>query len=513
MNRDSTGNRGLSHPPQEPNRGRSVPMNRRDAIKHGALVAAGLASGTLVRTAPSQDQEALQEPEILIRGGRVVNADGSRQADVLIRGERIASVGSSLTVGPGARLIDASNHLVMPGGIDPHTHFGGGFVDDFTSGTAAAVAGGITTVGTFAFTAVEENALEAMDRSLAEVTRDAIADVFVHVSNWPPTRGEFAEMMPDLAARGQPSHKVFMTPDDFDRNRGALIQLMEAARESGVITLLHCEDGAILNAVRRRMREEGRTSLAHYAESRPVIAEVAATEDAVALCELTGAPVHLVHLSSERALNAARDPIAAGLPLTIETRPIYLYFTEERLWGPDGPLYIGQPPLRQAGDVEALWQGLADGRIDMLATDHAPWTRAQKLDPELSIERTRPGMSDLLFLRPVLFSEGVVKGRISEERFVEVTATAAARTFGLYPERGVLREGSLADVAIVDPQLERVVDTADDPSNADYTLFQGWPVRGWPVITIRRGEVVYEDGRVTGQPGSGRPVLRRPWPA
>ncbi len=266
----------------------------------------------------------------------------------------------------------------------------------------------------------------------------------------------------------------------------------------------------MLQSTLRRLLAEGRTSLRHYAESRPEIAEVAATVQAVSLCELTGAPMHLVHLSSRRALEAARKPETAGLPLSIETRPLYLYFTEQWLAGEDGPLYIGQPPLRSASDVDAMWRGLVDGRIDFLATDHAPWTRAQKMDPELDIGRLRPGVSDLRFMLPVLFSEGVRKGRISEERFVEVTSTAAAKTFGLYPERGAVREGAVADLVIFDPELERTASAKDDPSRSDYTPFEGWSVTGWPVTTIRRGEVVYEDGRVVGQPGSGRPAKRRP---
>ena len=484
-------------------------MNRREAIRTVAMTAAGLVTGT--RTAVAADRAPAAAPqdvtEILIRGGRVVNADGARLADVHILGDRVTEVGPDLTSGAGARIINATGQLVIPGGIDPHTHLQGNFIDDLTTGTSAAVAGGITTVGTFAPAQDGENAVEAMDRWLGEVSQSAIGDVFFHALNWPPT-SDFAAMMPDLAARGQPSHKVFMTRADFGQSRRALMEVLDAAREAGVVTLLHCEDAAILAATRDRLRSEGRTALTHYADSRPEIAEVAATHDAVSMCELTGAPMHLVHLSSARALDTARNPHSAGLPLTIETRPLYLYFTAEWLRGPEGPLYIGQPPLRSAMDVDAIWRGLADGRIDFLATDHAPWTRAQKLDPELDVGRVRPGVSDLRFMLPLLFSEGVRKGRISEQRFVEVTSTAAARTFGLYPDRGVVREGSLADVVILDPELERIADASDDPSRSDYTPFQGWAVTGWPVITIRRGEVVYEDGQVIGEPGSGRPAVR-----
>ena len=489
-------------------------MNRRDAIRTAAAAAAGLATGTSAILAAGPDVRVAGQPgpELLVRGGLVVNADGSSRADVRIVGERITEIGVDLAAGPAARVIDASGHLVMPGGIDPHAHLPGNFVDDLTTGTAAAVAGGITTVGTFAYSQGEENAVQAMDRWLAEVPKMAVGDVFFHAASWPPTP-EFAALMPELVARGQPSHKIFMTRGDFGAHRRQVIDVLEAARDAGVVTLLHCEDGAILDAALTRLRAQGRTSLAHYAESRPELAEIAATQDAVALCALTGAPVHFVHLSSARALDAARDPAFGALPITIETRPLYLYFTEEWLRGPDGPLYIGQPPLRPATDVEAMWEGLRDGRIDMLATDHAPWTREQKMDPALNIARLRPGVSDLRFVRPVLFSEGVRRGRISAERYVEVTSTGAARAFGLYPDRGVVREGSYGDIMILDPDLTHIVDAADDPSNSDYTPFQGWALTGWPVMTIRRGEVVFEDGRVTGRTGSGRPAFRRPWGA
>ena len=498
-------------------------MNRRKAVRTMGAAALGIAAaprddgtgtpglqGAGTVAPQGADTTAPQEvDEILIRSGRIVNADASQLADVRILGDVIAEIGPDLAPGPGARIIDATGRLVIPGGIDPHTHLQGGFVDDLTTGTAAAVAGGITAVGTFANPSGGENAVQAMDRTLAEVAERAIGDVFFHARTWPPTP-EFAAMMPDLAARGQPSHKVFMTSQDFGVQRTALIQVLEAARDAGVVTLMHCEDSAILHAALARLRAEGRTSLEYYAESRPVLAEVAATQDAVLLCELTGAPMHLVHLSCERALEAARTPNTVGLPLTIETRPLYLYFTDQAFLREDGPLYVGQPPLRAQSDVQAMWRGLADGRITFLATDHAPHTRARKMDPALNVGRVRPGVSDLRFMLPVLYSEGVRNGRLSPERFVEIVSTGAARTFGLYPERGVVREGSLADLVVFDPGLERTVSADDDPSNSDYTLFEGWTVTGWPVTTIRRGEVVYEDGRVTGQPGTGRPVDRRP---
>jgi dihydropyrimidinase len=307
---------------------------------------------------------------------------------------------------------------------------------------------------------------------------------------------------------GQPSFKVYMMRADFGAHTHDLIRMLEGARAAGVVTMVHCEDAALLAAAARRLEAENRTSLRNYAESRPVIVEVTATQQAAALCESTGAPMYVVHISSSRALDACRQARAAGAPLYVETRPLYLHYTEDRLRGPDAPLYVGQPPLRTETDREELWRGLADGRIDVLATDHAPWIREQKLDPSLSITRLRPGMSDLQFMLPMYFSEGVGKRRLPLQRFVETTSTNAARIFGLYPKKGVIAEGSDADIAIWDPKRTATITAEADLSKSDYSIYEGWKVTGWPVTTIRRGQVVYEDSRIAGRAGTGQLIRR-----
>jgi len=447
---------------------------------------------------------------IVIRGGRVVNADGIRAADVRIEGDRIVEVAASIPVPAGARVIDARGRLVLPGGIDPHTHLQPAFVDDLTSGSRAALAGGITTLGTFSAPRRDESPEAALDRMTALVQQQAIADFILHTNAGTP-RAEFIPSLPTLVARGQPSIKVFMVGADFGASLGAFVQLLEAARDAGVVTLVHCEDGALLAAAVRRLVAESRTSLANYGESRPVIAEVAATQQAAALCESTRAPMHVVHLSSARALDACRAVRKAGLPFTMETRPLYLHLSDDKMRGPDAPLYVGQPPLRSRDDVEAMWAGILDGSIDFIATDHAPWTRAQKLDPELSITRVRPGVSNLQHMLPMFFSEGVHKRRMKLERFVAATSTNAARRFGLYPRKGVIAEGSDADVVIWDPALRGVVRGEDDLSNSDYSVYEGWQVTGWPIMTIRRGDVVAMGTSVTGVPGSGQLARRSRW--
>lgn len=479
-------------------------LTRRDALRSLTL---GLAAGGAAFEAVAGQPAA---PELLIRGARVANADGIQEADVRIVGDTVAEVARGLKPGRGARVIDATGRIVTPGGIDPHTHLHPAFVDDLTAGSSAALAGGITTVGTFASAQAGEPVDAALDRLAARVAKEAIADVILHAQAWPPSV-ELAAAIARLAERGQPSLKFFMTRPDFGGHLDAFIRLLEAARAAGIVTLVHCEDGAMLAAAVRRLEAEGRTSLAHYAESRPVIAEAAATQQAAALCESTGAPMYVVHLSSARALDACRAARAAGAPLFVETRPMYLHLTEERLARPDAPLYIGQPPLRPAADVEGLWRGVADGSIDVLATDHAPWRREQKLDPTLSIARLRPGVSNLQFMLPMYFSEGVGKRGLPLERFVATTSANVARIFGLYPRKGAIRPGSDADVVIWDPNRRGTIRAQDDHSNADYSVYEGWAVTGWPATVVRRGEIVCEDGRVTAPPGSGRLIPRRPW--
>jgi dihydropyrimidinase len=483
------------------------PISRRELVR--GLAAAGVVTA-MPRLANASAFDTQPRSELVIRGGRVVNADGVVTADVRVIGQSITEVGGKLVPGAGARVIDASGHLVMPGGIDPHTHLVPSFADDLTSGSMAALAGGITTVGTFSTPTRGETAIAALERMSATVRTEAIADVILHSAVWPPSP-EFIAALPQLVEKGQPSIKFFMVRTDFGAQIDAVIKTLEAARDAGVVTMLHCEDGAMLAAAVRRLTAAGKTTLDNYIESRPVIAEIAATQQAAALCEDTRAPVYIVHMSSSRALDACHAARKVGAPLYIETRPLFIHLSEEKLRGTDYQLYVGQPPLRPRADVDAMFRGLIDGDIDVLGTDHAPWTRAQKMDPSLSIARVRPGASDLQFMLPMYFSEGVGKRTLALPRFVATTSTNAAKIFGLYPKKGVIRAGADADIAIWDPKRTAPVLAANDLSKSDYSPYEGWSVTGWPVTVIRRGEVVVEQGRVTGVAGSGQLASREAW--
>jgi len=455
------------------------------------------------------------ECDLVIRGGTVVTAAAHGAADVGVRGGKIAQLGGEMR---GRTEIDAAGLYVFPGGVDVHVHLSQAarpepgrelWVDDFFTGSQAAIAGGITTIGNMTFQWAGERLRDALARDLEAAARDAAVDFILHPVLTDPTAGAVDEVA-GLAAQGHTSLKLFMSRDNFDAEIDGYLRAMRAAADTGLITLMHCEDGGLQRFLKARLAEEGRDGLAHYPESRPVYTESVATERAIALAQATGAPIYVVHLSSAAALGRCRAARADGLRVYVETRPLYLYLTRERFAEPDGPKYTGAPPLREAADVAAIWAGLAGGEIQSVCTDHAPWTLRQKLDPSLTVATVRNGVADLETLMPMLFSEGVRAGRISLGRFVELTSTNVAKLFGLYPRKGTIAVGSDADVVIWDPEASRTVDGTSMHSRAGYSVYDGRAVRGWPVYTISRGEIVLDRTGVTAARGRGRWLRRGP---
>ena len=457
--------------------------------------------------------------ELVVRGGTVVTAEGQRQADVGIAGGKVVRIDDRAPGGPGTprgtRDIDASGRLVLPGVVDPHVHLNiegtdpgePHWVDDYMSGSRAALAGGVTSVGNMAFVLPWESIADRVRRETALVAEQAIADVFFHTVIVQPSADILAEVG-RAVADGQSSMKMFMTMPTFDANVPAFTRAMKATGDAGGITLVHCEDLPTIECCTTMLGEHARLGLTHFAHSRPIVAETVATERAIAMCRATGCPTYVVHLSSARALAACAAARAEGLPIYVETRPLYLYLTSERYHDEDGALYVAQPPLREREDQEALWRGLVDGSIDTVASDHAPWTRELKLDPKLDITRGRPGVAELDTMLPLLYTEGVATGRLTLERFVALTATNAAKLFGIYPRKGTIAVGSDADLAIWETRERRVVRDTDMFSRAAHSVYAGRELRGWPQTTIRRGQVVFDGGQILGDPGSGEPIRR-----
>jgi len=450
--------------------------------------------------------------DLVIRNGTVVTAGSESLTDVGIRDGVIVQLGGEMA---GDTEIDATDRYVLPGGIDAHVHLtapGTGpdswrWVDDFEVGTRAAAAGGVTTVGNMSFPRPGEQMRAGLERDNADAAANAIVDYFQHTVLQNPDDQGIAQIE-ELAAAGHPSIKIFMSFRRFDRHLDGYLRAMQAAADAGSVVLVHCEDPAIMHCCGHALDEAGHTDASHFPRSRPVEAERIATERAVGYCATTGATTYVVHLSSAAALDACRKARARGLPVYVETRPIYLHLNESRFNEPDGAKYAGAPPLRTDADRDALWAGLNDGSVSTVCTDHAPWTLEEKLDPTLTASDLRHGMAELETIMPVLWSEGVATGKISVATFVEVTSTTAARLFGLYPRKGTIAPGSDADIVIWNPDDTRTIDGSTMHSNAGYSPYDGWQVTGWPDVTISRGEVIARataDGiDVLGTPGRGQ---------
>ena len=426
--------------------------------------------------------------------------EGERRADVGIDGERISGIGD---LGPASREIDAHGKLVLPGCVDLHTHLASTPtftpLDDFEHGTRAAIAGGVTTVLSMVYQ--EDGSLRrGIERGMRDAER-SLTDFAFHVVVTDPSEAARAEI-PGLVSEGNAGLKVFMVSPRFVERRDDYRLLLRAASEAGALVAIHAEDHAIVAARTAELHSSGRTGVEHFPESRPVEAEVKAIAEAVDLAEETGAAIYLVHLSSRAALDAVRSGKGRGRVFG-ETRPLYLYLTRAQFDRPDAALWVGQPPLREPDDLAAVWIALADGTLDTVGTDHIPHTRAAKLAPGLMFDRIPPGVSNLETLLPMLYSEGVRKGRLALGRLVEVLAAAPARIAGMYPRKGAIAVGSDADLVLFDPNARRTIRAADLHSACDYDPYEGWDVTGWPDVVLLRGEVAFERGEFRAKPGRG----------
>ncbi len=456
----------------------------------------------------------MNKMDMVIRNGMVVSGADVSATDIGISDGKIAQLGGELE---GTSEIDATGMLVLPGGVDAHVHLtlppgmdgAPKWVDDFHSGSAAAAAGGITTLGNMSFLMPGEGPLAALERESDLAAELSIADFFLHpvLTHGSP---EILDEIPKLLESGCNTIKFFMSFPTFDDNVEFYLQATRVAGEHDMVTLIHCEDYPLIEEATRALVAQGRDAIQNYPASRPILSELVATQRAIAFAEATGAPVYVVHLSSDRAMAACVEAQSRGVPILVETRPLYLHLTAELFDAPDAGKYVGQPPLRYASDVDALWAAIQQGTLHTVCTDHAPWGLADKLDPSHTIEDVRPGTENLQVMLPLLYSEGVRTGRISLARFVEVTSTNVAKIFGLYPRKGALLPGSDADIVIFDPELRRTISNDMLKSNADYSVFEGWDVTGWPVTTIRRGEVIFDADEVVATPGSGQLLQRGP---
>jgi dihydropyrimidinase len=449
--------------------------------------------------------------DLAIVGATLVTPSRVALADVGVIAGKIASIAPPGALETAHRAIDALGMLLIPGAVDPHTHldaemFSMRTIDDFESGTAAAAAGGVTTIVDYAFQANGGSLADAIEKWHSKARDRAIIDYSFHVALLDPSPEAIAEI-PRVVDRGVASIKIFMM-QGFEARARDFMRAFKVAGDSGALLAIHAEDEHLIGFCTERLLAAGKHDVTHFAASRPPLSEAAAVRRALAMTELSGAPAYFVHLSSREAIDEVRRARASGRTVLAETRPIYLYLTEERFLEPNGAKYVGYPPLRSAEHRDALWAALADGTVDVVATDHCSWTLERKISSD-RFTRMPPGMSNLETLVPMLYSEGVAKGRLSISRWVDLIATNPAKIFGMYPRKGAIVEGADADLVVFDPGRKVIVKAREMHSRADYDPFEGFEVTGWPKMTISRGVPIVADRKVDAPAGRGEFIARK----
>jgi dihydropyrimidinase len=451
---------------------------------------------------------------ILIRNGRVVTAVDDYRADILIEGETISVIGAKLEM-EADRVIDAGGKLVIPGGIDPHTHmelpFGGTQAsDDFRTGTIAAAYGGTTTIIDFAVQYKGQALREGLDAWHAKAEGKAAIDYGFHLI----VTDLEDERVPELHRamdEGVSSFKLFMAyPGVFLADDATIFRAMSAAGERGGLICMHAENGIVINELIKRALAEGRTAPKYHALTRPTIAEAEGVHRAIALSEMAESPVYIVHLSCADALRQVREARDRGLPAFAETCPQYLFLSiDDYGEGFEGAKYVMTPPLREKWNQAELWKGLKTDDLQVISTDHCPFCMKEQKelgrDDFSKIPNGAPGVEHRMSL---IYNGGVFENRVSLNRFVELTSTAAAKMFGLFPRKGTIAVGSDADIVIFDPDGEQTISAATHHMNVDYSAYEGKKIRGVVETVLSRGRVVVEGGEFKGKAGDGQ-FLRR----
>lgn len=449
----------------------------------------------------------------LVRGGSVATAGWSGPADVLAVDGRIAAVGPGLEAPEGALVLDAGGCIVMPGGVDVHTHFAldtgaARVVDGFATGTAAAALGGSTCVVEHpGFGPAGCGLLHQVEAYRALADGNCVVDYGLHGVAQRADPKALADL-PRLVAAGCPTLKAYTTYAGKLEEPG-LLALMDASAGHGVLVAVHCEDDALVAHLGRKLRESAPADPMSHPRSRPDYAEALAVRQATALARATGAALYVVHLSSAAGLAAVEDALDQGVDVTAETCPQYLLLDQSLYGGPDGLGWVMAPPLRAEADREALWDGLARGVISVVGTDHCAFSLKQKrLLGGGDVFRCPGGAPGVQTRLALLYTYGVLAGRISLERFVDVVATAPARIMGI-PGKGGLEPGQDADIAVLDASVERVISPETLCQGVDFTPFAGLAARGWPRHVLLRGSPIVRDGALRAGPGTGRFVQRR----
>jgi dihydropyrimidinase len=465
----------------------------------------------------------------VIKNGTLVTASDIINADLLIDGEKIAVIGEGLET-EGAQVIDAADRYVLPGGIDVHTHLQlpvgvTESSDDFYTGHKAAAFGGTTTHIDFAIPNKGDPLRKGIEAWHRKASDKAVIDYGYH-ANLVEWNDAIIDEIPSLLDEGVSSIKALMAyKGRLQIDDTGLFRTLQKARDCGILTMVHCENGDAIDVLIQQARDNGQLEPKYHARTRPAWLETEATLRSIALAAVADAPLYVVHMTCEGSVDQLRYGRAHNLKVMGETCVQYLFFTEDDLARPDGAKWVCSPPIRTKHDNEALWRALQVGDLQAISTDHCPFlldgTRPieyegvpyQKPGKELGrddfskMPNGLPGLGDRMI---ILWSEGVAKGRLTLNRFVEITATNPAKIFGMYPRKGTIAIGADADLVIWDPTVKKTYGQALSQQRVDYNLYEGWQVTGWPEKVLRRGELLVDGKQWLGRAGSGTFVRRSP---
>jgi dihydropyrimidinase len=453
--------------------------------------------------------------DLVIRNADVTTASDRFECDIGIRDGRIEALGRQLP--SGAEEIDATGLWVLPGGVDAHCHLdqpmpeGLRMADDFFTGTRSAACGGTTTVIPFAAQVKGGSLTAAVADYHARAAGKAAIDYAFHLIVSDPTPQLLQEELPQLIREGYTSFKIYMTYDDLKLNDRQILELLSVAREHQALVMIHAENSDCIGWLTERLTAAGNTAPRYHAVSRPMAVEREATHRAITFSELVDVPILIVHVSGRDAIEQIRWAQGRGLSIYAETCPQYLFLTESDLGGEGyhGAKCVCSPPPRDLANQKAVWDGLKNGAFSIFSSDHAPFRyddaegkkAGGKEQPFAYIPNGIPGLETRL---PLLFSGGVMEGRITLHEFVALTATNPAKMYGLYPRKGSIVIGGDADIALWDPRRRVVIDNAQLHHAVDYTPYEGRAMQGWPVLTLSRGKAVGREQAFVGAAGAGR---------
>jgi len=453
----------------------------------------------------------------LIKNGTVVTAADLYKGDVLIENEKVSAIGTSLDVSAD-KTLDASGKYVLPGGIDVHTHldmpFGGTTsADDFESGTIAAAHGGTTCVVDFAIQYKGQTLRQAFEAWMKKAEGKAAIDYGFHMIVT-DLNDSVEKEMDSLVREGVTSFKLFMAyPGVFMLDDATIFRALLKTGENGGTICMHAENGGVIDVLVKKALAEGKTAPKYHALTRPARAEAEATHRAIALAEMANVPIYIVHLSAAEALEMVTEARDRGLPAFAETCPQYLFLSYANYEEPgfEGAKYVMSPPLREKGNEERLWRGLAGNDLQAVSTDHCPF--CMKEQKELGkndfskIPNGAPGIETRMSL---VFDGGVKSGKISLNRFVELTSTSPAKIFGLFPRKGTIAPGSDADLVIFDQKKKHTLSAKTHHMKVDYNPYEGREVTGVAETVLSRGRVIIQNGQFLGKPGAGSFLKRSP---